>query len=366
MIKLSKPFLNINDQISVENVKNDTFKLQLAHMSVFPWVLKSYREKGYKYIYKIGINLKYEKECAHSGTLWNFFWIQTDLYYLAQGKPKMLKVLSDWIDHFFIKKYKTKLSSFGDKMKGDKKTVLKDDEEITATWFNPVYVSKKDQLSIGHVTDIHLDTRMALFSQSVASVIEIKENCVDGVVIKNNDRVVQNTEYYKPLKKIAANFNEIFVNTSKKLLKKADVLVITGDLIDYNKGVHTSQTVRTHTRKPSETWDALQSGWLSFDNEFHMEDRNWFMFYKLLLQLYDDHKKPIFTTLGNHDYVKHATAPWPLFGLAWNGVYDMNLTRYENALCFGEGYNNHKEFVLNIKTSVDCVMWYTQIGRAHV
>ena len=96
------------------------------------------------------------------------------------------------------------------------------------------------------------------------------------------------------------------------------------------------------------------------DNKHHLEDRNWFSFYQCLLQLYKDHKKPIFTTLGNHDYVLHATAPWPLFGKAWNGVFDMNLTRYENALCFGEGFNNSKEFLFNSSTSVDCVKWYTQ------
>lgn len=359
MVKMSEPYKNTDDSIHVDQVVDDNFKLQLAHINAFPWVLKGHREKGYEYIYKIGINLKYEEKLASNGTLWNFFWMKTDLYYLSSEKPRMLGVVSDWIKNYFAKKYKTRLSEFDKKSKSDKKIKLADSEEIIATWYNPVYVSNKAQLNIGHVTDIHLDSRMAVFSQSVASVIEVKENCQDGVKIENNERVVNNTDFYIPIKKIAANFNEIFMNISKKLLAKSDVLVITGDLIDYNKGVHIDQTVRPLAKKPSETWDSLRSNWLTFDNKFHIEDRNWFMFYKFLLQLYDDHKKPIFTTLGNHDYVKHATAPWPVKGLAWNGVYDMNLTRYENALIFGEGYGDHKEFVRNMKTSVDCVKWYT-------
>lgn len=352
LIRISEAYENIDDKISVEEVTKDGFTLQLAHMNAFPWVLNSYREKGYKYLYKIGINLQHEHRLHVTGKLVNFFWLEREMNELSAGKPSLMAIKSDWTKDIFNnqkERYKTKVSEFGKGAGGE--------AEILANTYHPVYVSNKKRLDIGHITDIHLDTRMELYSKSVASVIEVSENC--QVRIEGDERVVSNQEFYKPLKNVVANFNKLFLNISGKLLDKADILIITGDLIDYNKGIHTDQTFKEKDKKPSEVWAELRADWFKADNKEHFDDRNWFLFYKLLLKLYKDYEKPIFTTLGNHDYVKHAMAPWPLFGKAWNGVYDMNLTRYENALCFGKGYKDSKEFVYNAKTSVDCVKWYT-------
>lgn len=353
MIMISEPYKITDDRINDSIVHNDGFKLQLGLMNVFPWILKLYRESGYPYLYKIRVNLKYEPDCFVSGKLMNFLWVERFIYEKVKEESSLLQVAVDKFKKLFKeeKKIKVQLSEFGPVPDGQ--------ENMNILIYHPVFVSKKARLAIGHVTDIHLDTRMELYSKSVASVIEIKENCPKGIVIQNNKRVVKNTEFYKPIKTLVANFNEIFMNISDKLLTKADTLVITGDLIDYNKGVHTDQTLGDKEKKPSEAWAALKSNLINFDNKEHQEDRNWFLFYKLLLQLYKTHHKPIFTTLGNHDYCMHATAPWPLFGKAWNGVYDMNLTRYENALCYGEGFSKDKEFVANSSTNVECVKWYT-------
>ncbi|SCY20874.1 metallophosphoesterase [Desulfoluna spongiiphila] len=352
LIRISELYENIDDRISVEEVAKDGFKLQLSHMNAFPWVLERYRKKKYKYLYKIGINLKNEPKFYIPGKLVNFFWLEREMNELSKEKPRLMEIKSGWTKGIFNKQketFKTRVSEFGKGVDGD--------AEILANTYHPVYVSDKKRLDIGHITDIHLDTRMELYSKSVASVIEVSENC--QVRIEGGKRAVSNQEFYKPLKDAVANFNELFLNISGKLLDKADVLVITGDLIDYNKGIHTDQTFKEKDKKPSEVWAELKANLFKSDNKNHFDDRNWFLFYKLLLELYKYYEKPVFTTLGNHDYVKHAMAPWPLFGKAWNGVYDMNLTRYENALCFGKGYSDDKEFVYNVKTSVNCVKWYT-------
>jgi hypothetical protein len=356
-IRKSDPYTITDDRISEETVQNDKFKLQLAHMNAFPWILKMYREKGYMYLYKIGINLEHEPKLQKSGTLFNFIWIEKQVHEEAQGKPSLLEVIGNWFKKLFTessKVYISKLSEFG--LDPGKKDVI-------AKLHHPVYVSDKNRLDIGHITDIHMDSRMELYGKSVASVIEVKENC--QIEIKGDDRVVSDRRHYKPLKNIVANFNDLFVTISGRLLGKADILVITGDLIDYNKSVHTEQTFENKAKKPSDVWKELEPNrWrllkIELDNKYHKEDRNWFLFYTLLLDLYGKHKKPIFCTLGNHDYVKNAMAPWPLFGWTWNGVFDTNVTRYENALSFGKGYDDHLEFAFNGKTTVDCVKWYTR------
>lgn len=355
LIRKSKPYINIDNRIDVNRIENDDFKIQLAHMNAFPWVLELYKKKGYRYLYKIAVNLNNEPECStvgDTGKLLNFIWIENELNEKGKGKLSLMEIEAEWYKELIKKRnkdVKIRLSEFG---KDPEKR-----QDILAQLYHPVYLSNKERLSIGHITDIHLDTRMELYSKSVASVIEVKENC--QVRIENNKRIVENDEFYKPIKNIVANFNQLFMSISGKLLEKADALVVTGDLIDYNKGIHTDQTFSGKDKKPSEVWDELRSEWLNLDNEHHMEDRNWFLFYKLLIELYTKHEKPVFTMLGNHDYVKHAMAPWPAFGLTWNGVYDMNLTRYENALCFGKGYKDNKEFLFNGSTKVTCVEWYT-------
>ncbi|VFQ44908.1 metallophosphoesterase [Desulfoluna butyratoxydans] len=355
LIRISEAYFNADNRINVENIESDNFQIQLAHMNAFPWVLEMYKKEGYTYLYKIAVNLKYEPGCCtvgNTGKLLNFIWLEKELYEKSKGKPSLMEIETGWYKDLLKKEkkeVKTRLSEFG----GD----VAEAQDVLVKLYHPVYISKKNRLSIGHITDIHLDTRMELYSKSVASVIEVKENC--QVRIKDDKRVVENDELYQPIKNLVANFNQSFTSISGKLLSKADALVVTGDLIDFNKGIHTDQTFSDKDKTPSKVWEELKAEWFSLDNENHLEDRNWFLFYKLLVELYTKHGKPIFTMLGNHDYVKHAMAPWPVFGLTWNGVYDMNLTRYENALCFGKGYNGNKEFVFNSKTSSKCVEWYT-------
>nr|AGF93685.1 hypothetical protein FLSS-16_0026 [uncultured organism] len=72
-------------------------------------------------------------------------------------------------------------------------------------------------------------------------------------------------------------------------------------MIDYNRGLHTPQSLDKKAQKPSEIWDDLYANWHQLDSEDHKKDMNWFLFQQRLLKLYDEHKKPIFTLLGNHD-----------------------------------------------------------------
>lgn len=326
-----------NGKNSKDNNDSD-FKLKLAHLNIFPWILENLSE--FTYVYKVSVNLK-----NYSKGLYNIWWVNKKDHLELKNKPKWWQITL----HFkalVSKKFIKELKEYGNGVKGK--------ENIEASIYHPVYITDKKELTIGHITDVHLDSRMDIYGQSVASVIEVKENCQGGVTFKNGERVVANKEFYNPIKNIIANFNKIFVHLSNKLLNKSDVLVITGDLVDYNRGIHTTQTFRTEPEKPSKTWESLDK---SFKD--HEVDRNWFHFYKLLLQLYNKNKKPIFTMLGNHDYVNYAMAPWPAFGMMWNGVYDQNLTRYECALCFGPGFNNTKEFFGDMIERTNYVKWYT-------
>ena len=323
--------------------EDDGFTLKLGHLNIFPWTIE--KGKDYKYIYKIAVKLNYISTGMH-----NIRWVTYHDYHKTYNKTNWWNLIQH-VKDFFSEDHKKELKEYGK---------VDDKDNIKASPYHPFYISTKEELNIGHITDVHLDTRMDLYGQCAASALEVEENCKDGVSFDEKDkRVINASHLCKPLSNVVANFNKSFMEISGKLLSNSDILVITGDLIDYNKGIHTDQTQKPKGKKPGDVWEDLEAGTFSFDTKNNKKDRNWFMFYKYLLELYDTYDKPIFTMLGNHDYVEHATAPWPFFGILWNGVYDMNLTLYENALCYGPSFSDDKEFFGNAATSIDFVKWYT-------
>ncbi|MBU1169045.1 MAG: metallophosphoesterase, partial [Proteobacteria bacterium] len=330
----------------------DNYTLRFGQLNVFPWVLEGLNK--YPCLYKIKINLKDKPE-----GMYNIWWVNNADYHEVKNRPKwwnLVQHIKDLSAGSFKMPlpFKKELKEYsGDVVQSEDKNK---NENIRASIYHPVYITSKQHLTIGHVTDVHLDSRMELYGQSEASVIEVEEN--NPPVADGNTRKITLKDFHIPLKDKLANYNLIFTDICEKLFSKsADVLVITGDLVDYNRGIHTPQTYRKCFTPISEMWEALGSDITK--EEHYRDDRNWFLFYQKLLDLYDRKKKPVFTMLGNHDYVNYGAAPWPLWGVPWNGVFDQNLTLYESALCFGKKYKSSEGFAKDIKEKTDYVEWYS-------
>ncbi|MFA6012429.1 MAG: metallophosphoesterase [Desulfobacteraceae bacterium] len=339
MVKISKCYTWNEDTFGLGDrgcdIEDKEFDFKLSMSNVFDWVMKEYGLKGYKHLFKVAINLDYED--VSDEILYNVIWFEKEAAKKAQKKPSLARAIQvyiknrvDKITSVFKEKglqytFRTQLADYGGVEEDSKDNIL-------VSMYHPVYVTAKKEFNIGHVTDIHLDTRMEMYTQCEASVIEVKENCAANLTFNKQGRVTPNNEFHEPIKKKVANFNGFFVDICKRLVDKgADFLVITGDLVDYNQSPHTAQTFQKKPEKPGEAWTSLNKS-----SKDHKQDRNWLQFYKNLLTLYNEGKKPVFTLLGNHDYAKYAMAPWPFFKVFWNGVYDQNLSRYETALMFGE------------------------------
>ncbi|MBU0992390.1 MAG: metallophosphoesterase [Proteobacteria bacterium] len=349
-VNISKPVRasadNFGNGLTGADRNDANFKLKLAHLNIFPWILD--RLSSYAYLYKVSVNLK-----DYQPGLYNIWWVNKKDYIELKNRPKWWNLVQHAKD-LVSKDYKKELKEYGGGVTGK--------ENVQASIYHPVYITKKKELNIGHVTDVHLDSRMNIYSQSIASVIEVKENCEGGITFDDRDRNVKNKDWYNPIKDIFINFNKLFTELCTRLFDNgSDIIVITGDLIDYNRSIHTPQTFRESPEKPSIAWDNLNRDYYqhALNKDKMNDDRNWFLFYEKLLELYDKKQKPIITILGNHDYVNFGVCPWPLGGGLWDGVYDQNLTRYESALMFGPGYKNSKEFISDLKERTDFVKWYT-------
>ncbi|MEP6689607.1 MAG: S8 family serine peptidase [Gemmatimonadaceae bacterium] len=132
---------------------------------------------------------------------------------------------------------------------------------------HPVFIQAKpaDRLRVGHVTDLHVDVRMNVYN---ANLRKAKE---------------------------AAQFNNWNVSVAgvyAKAKEDADVLLLTGDLIDYGRG----------------HWGLTAADKLGDDRLYNV-DRNWFLF-SYLLASKDAYSRPVYTILGNHDW---RINPYPPF-----------------------------------------------------
>jgi hypothetical protein len=91
------------------------------------------------------------------------------------------------------------------------------------------------------------------------------------------------------------NWNTSFVQTYTDAKRDSDLLLVTGDLIDYGRG----------------HWGPAERKRLGDDVFYHV-DRNWFLF-QYLLSSGNSYEKPVYTILGNHDWRLN---PYPPFAVA--------------------------------------------------
>jgi len=176
--------------------------------------------------------------------------------------------------------------------------------------YHPFLVSQEDYLDIAHVTDPHLALRWELLDKRASA------RNITGI----------------------NNYNKRFVEFLGAINgdSRMDIVLMTGDLIDYNRG-----------------HNGTNSNNLFTDYQFN---RNWVMFYDLLVANY---KKPVFTITGNHDYRLNPYAPMPrLFGELYSISFDLNLLRsevrqiHENVGDIETGKDG------NLYTTYESVAWY--------
>ena len=135
---------------------------------------------------------------------------------------------------------------------------------------HPLFVdrARTERLRVGHLTDIHVSVRADVYEQNL---------------LRHGSKVTYN------------NWNTSTVKGYEGAKGDSDIILLTGDLIDYGRG---------HWGR-----DALDS--LAQDQLYH-DDRNWFLFHDLLASG-DAYRVPVYTSLGNHDW---RINPYPPFAIA--------------------------------------------------
>ena len=151
---------------------------------------------------------------------------------------------------------------------------------------HPVVVQRPaPSLKVAHVTDVHVDTRMDVYEHNLRHAGAGSGVSWDGRRLSYRSRELRFN-----------NTNRSFSALYEHAKGDADVIVMTGDLIEYGRGHVGLIDGGAYRRR------------LGDDQAYHA-DRNWFLFYDLLAGG-DRYRRPVYTTLGNHDWRLNPYAPF--------------------------------------------------------
>ena len=174
---------------------------------------------------------------------------------------------------------------------------------------HPVFIRRPTaELRIGHLTDIHLDIRTNVYAHRI-------RNAKD-----------------QSLKLNFHDWNQACIKLYAESKQSSDVMLMTGDLIDYGRGYN-------------------GRGPLGQDKSY-WRDRNWFLFHDYLAAG-DNYSTPVYTSLGNHDWRFN---PYPPFTWGAPKPKDFATTREALKDAHGSGYDK-KSYQLALRMVGSFAAW---------
>jgi 3',5'-cyclic AMP phosphodiesterase CpdA len=149
--------------------------------------------------------------------------------------------------------------------------------KVRAEILHPLFIERTagSVLRIGHITDTHVDVRNDVYGENLRQE-------------KRTSARFRNFQFN--------NWNDSFSSAYTGAKADSDVILLTGDLIDYGRG----------------HWGLAERKRLG-ENAFYHVDRNWFLFQHLLASA-DAYKRPVYTILGNHDWRLNPYTPFAVAG----------------------------------------------------
>lgn len=218
-------------------------------------------------------------------------------------------------------------------MRGNTVDIHRIDPEQPIQSYHPLFVLSGDDatayLNLGHVSDIHINTRWQLLGKSNARVIEYgagqfeDESPEIGGMLAENNR-----SFHSVLGRVAGG--------------DADVLIVGGDIVDHIRNAYDPACVLEPNNTPRDIWDVMNLEGDAYTEASYPVGMDLLAFYSFIFDAMTSHAKPVFGITGNHDCYVDAFGISPrlnaeLMASRTNeGIpADLNLTFYEALLAFG-------------------------------
>lgn len=198
---------------------------------------------------------------------------------------------------------------------------------------HPVFVRRPAAVGIriGHLTDTHVDVRADVYQENLK-----------GRTFQNKQKAWVHPAYN--------NWNTSFVRAYTDSKRDSDVLLLTGDLIDYGRG----------------HWGLSAADRLGEDRLYH-HDRNWFLFY-YLLAAGDAYRQPVYTILGNHDWRLNPYPPFAIAGVPGPETLIHDHTKFvedelERILQAAHGLGYDRKYSYHQETDADFLRKFWESGQ---
>jgi len=198
--------------------------------------------------------------------------------------------------------------------------------------YHPIYLRKSNSpLNIGQVTDVHVSSRQHAFTKSKAELIYGSNTNIIGPMVNTS---------YAALKDLMDQFGND---------DKIDLLLFTGDLIDYVRNYHPKKFMKGELKTTGDIWKEMyfdnlnqldkgkpkkdKKGNILPNNDDYPSSIDNVTIYSLILYYYKKYKKPIFMISGNHEMysVPYGISPratrWRAFGKATGTWSDQSLEK---------------------------------------
>jgi hypothetical protein len=358
-ITIEKVECSSNNTVDCSN--DDSERIGLKKAIIYNQIKQSLDQNDYSHYYQI--TLKPDNNSDGLSNV-NDYCQKTGVFHIAWMNPPDVEheeCYEDTMDQILIKKnlinehgpkiykngtYLPKVSSSGS---GTYRISFMD-QSCPLQIFHPVFIIKKnDYVNIAHMSDLHIVNRHCIINKSGARVIngnrESKSSTVGSMV------------------NVAFNSVQDLMNTVGNS-DDIDVLIITGDLIDYVRDYYPEDHI-LDTRSGEK--DILKvrsecdlSGDVTADNSSYQMYSSYLTFLSLLHNFYMKYKKPVFIVTGNHEVYRDPFGISPRIGFgmfrANEGIpADHNLTIYEAILAFGDSYDT---VVTKFNFKSELFVWY--------
>jgi len=214
---------------------------------------------------------------------------------------------------------------------GDDVRVGELDPKNPVQLFHPVFVYEDlKYANIGHMSDIHINSRQQVLANSLAKVIPQKDDFPEGIGHMLNIA--------------SANTKELLTQYGKS--DDVHMVTISGDVVDFlentwheHMAAKVPESVRDQKIREICSLEERKGGY----KKHYKENVDLLVLYSLVTDLYGSKgAKPVYTVSGNHDCYLEPVGVFPKLKHLWTDKFipaSHNLTIYEAALSFGKSYH---------------------------
>lgn len=289
----TSPLFKTNDE-AIENVEVhflwklsevDKNKLLNKDEEIFsqihPAVKSMYLEEGLKYGFEIVIHNSTKGEVG----LYNIAWMNYQTSKNNDEEGYFYELQDDCLNNY-NQDFRSDYGFLSCDVGNDYAPDFTEEETIIQS-YHPLFISNKDCLDTGQLSDVHVSSRQHIFTESKARLID---GDLDDSIRSGTIGEMVNTSY------------STLKNLMKQMGSKVDLLIFTGDLIDYNRNFNPDNKKNglETINNSNDIWNALNLDHLTDKEKYPIGIDNLVM-YELFRWYYSTYNKPIMLVSGNHE-----------------------------------------------------------------